>query len=175
MEEEEKKQTIDGTKLKELKFGVNTFEANGRKYFVEPQISSERFAKMQELEIELSFGFNYEHHFKNLRKLEENLNKSNFVDSAVLVRNMLTSIADIEERKHPVMWYCACFINREDEDRRGIDEKIFQDKIDDWNTEGIDYHSFFRLAINMVRGLKENYKEYIRSISQRKSTEAETK
>ena len=73
--EEEKKEN-DGTKLKELKFGDNTFEANGTKYFVEPQISAERFAKMQELEIELSFGFNYEHHFKNLRKLKENLNKS---------------------------------------------------------------------------------------------------
>jgi len=173
--EEEKTETKNGTKLKELKFGDNTFEANGKKYFVEPQISSERFAKMQELEIELSFGFNYEHHFKNLQKLKENLNKSNFVDSAVLVQNMLTSVADLEDRRHPVMWYCACFINREGEDRRGIDEKEFEDKINDWNLEGIDYHSFFRLAVNMVRGLKENYKEYIRNISQNQTTVAELK
>jgi len=173
--EEEKKQNKEGTKLKELTFGENLFEANGKTYFVEPQISAERFAKMQELEIELSFGFNYEHHFKNLQKVKDMLNKSNFVDSAVLVHNMLKSVAGIEDREHPVMWYCACFINREDEDRRGIDEKVFADKIADWNKEGIDYHSFFRLAVNMVRGLKENYKEYIQNISQSEMTTAETK
>lgn len=167
--ETKKEQTKDGTKLKVLDFDGLNFEANGVKYFIEPHISAERFAMMQELEIELAFGIDYKKMFTAWQEQEAYLNGMQFVDASVQARGMLNGIADLESRRYPILQYCACFINSTDEDRRAYDEKIMNDKVENWLSEGIDYQSFFKLAVNMVRGLKENYNEYILSISQPKN------
>lgn len=153
-------------KLKKLTISDTSFEANGKKYFIEPEISPERFAKMEELQIELGFGVSYKKMFEAWSDQKEYLNNLNFVDAAVQADNMMNGIAGIEDRRHTILQYCACFINTEDEDRRRFDEKIVAQKIADWEEEGFDYLSFFNLAVNMVSGLKRNYLKFIQDISQ---------
>jgi len=156
-----------GTKLKQIKLEELEFEANGKMYFIEPEVSAERFAKMQELEIELGFGVDYKTMFDGLGEAYELLNSGRNADAAVHVHHIRESIGGLENREYPIMQYCACFINTKDEDRRKWDEKIQGDKIKDWNEEGISYTSFFPLAINTVRGLKENYLRFIQDTSQK--------
>lgn len=153
-------------KLKKLDIGEGEFVANKVLYFYEPELSAERFRKMQELEIELGYGVSYKKMFDGIKKSYELVNEQKFADAAVYLHNLMTSIGDLEQRKSPIMEYCAMFINRADEDRRTVDEKVIADKIKDWEIEGYDYHSFFLLAVNMVRGLKENYLAFIRDISE---------
>ncbi len=149
-----------GEKLKEIDLSDLEFKANGNDYFVEPQVSAERFAMMQELEIELGFGIRYKTLFDGLGEAYNLLNDGKNADAAVHIHQLREGIAGLENRDYVIMQYCACFINRKGEDRRVWDEKIMSEKIEDWNAEGITYQSFFPLAINMVNGLKENYLKY---------------
>lgn len=155
-----------GTKLKKLTLSETEFVANGKLYFIEPEISAARFQRMQELEIELGFSLSYDKMFKGLKESYELLNKQKFADAAVFLHNLMTSIGKLEEKKTYIMEYCAMFINSADEDRRVVDEKIIEQKMKDWEEEGMDYHSFFTLAVNMVHGLKENYLKFIHDTSQ---------
>ena len=61
---------------------------------------------------------------------------------------------------------CCLFINREDEDRRYIDEDLITEKIEDWKKEGIDMASFFGFASATIPGLKNLYEESSRITSQ---------
>ena len=163
-----------GTKLKKLTLNESEFVANGKLYFIEPELSAERFKRMQELEIELGFGANYKHLFDGLKKSYGLLNENKFADAAVFIHNLMNSLAGLEERRDPIMEYCAMFINTAGEDRRKVDEKMIESKINDWKEEGINYHDFFRLAVNMVRGLKENYLKSIQDISQETQETSQT-
>lgn len=154
-----------GTKLKKIKLEDLEFMAKGKKYFIEPEISAERFAKMQELEIELGFGVNYKTMQEGLGEAYELLNRGKNADAAVHIHHIREGIVGLENREFPILQYCACMINTENEDRRKWDEHVMNEKIKDWNEEGIEYTSFFPLAINMVRGLKENYVKFTQDIS----------
>jgi hypothetical protein len=165
-EETEKQEHPKGERLRQLELGKQTFEANGKTYFIEPHVSAARFQEMQLLEIDLGFGMDYKSMFENLKALYGMINEMQFADAAVTVHNMMDGIGLIEEKHHPIMRYCAMFINREKEDRRKVDELIVTAKIKDWEEEGIDYHSFFQLALSMVRGLKENLEKHIQDTSE---------
>jgi len=156
-----------GKTLKKIDLSDLKFTANGKEYFVEPEISAKRFAVMQELEIELGFGVTYKKMFEGLGEAYELLNAGRNADAAVHIHQIREGIAGLENREFPIMQYCACFVNTKDEDRRDWDEKIMAEKIEDWNKEGISYLSFFPLAINMVRGLKVNYVQYIQDTSKK--------
>jgi len=155
----------ENNRLTSLDLAVTEFVANGKLYFIEPEISVERFQKMQEIEIELAYGVSYKKMFEGLKECYEYLNDQQFADAAVFLHNLMNSIGKLEERESPIMEYCTMFINTADEDRKVVDEKVMSNKLEDWKKEGINYHSFFLLAVNMVRGLKENYLEFIQSTS----------
>jgi len=153
-------------RLKQLDLDTGRFTANGREYYIDSQLSADRFYKMQELSYDLGFGVTYEELFKNLGELYELLNAQKFADSSVMCHNLMNGIADLENREMPVLKYCACFINFEGEDTRYWNEKIAGEKINDWMEEGIEFQGFFLLSLTMVRGLRENYNNHIQSISQ---------
>jgi hypothetical protein len=154
-----------GRKLKQIKLEDLKFEANGNEYFIEPEISAERFAKMQEFEIELGFGINYKTMLDGLGEAYQLLNEGKNADAAVHIHHIREGIVGLENREFAILQYCACMINTMDEDRREWNEQVMNNKIKDWNAEGIDYRCFFPLAINMVRGLKESYVKFTQDIS----------
>lgn len=148
------------------------FECNGKVYFLEPQISPERFRKMTVFELELSFATSFKKLYRDLNELRQELNKTNFVDSAVKLRDIQEGLHRLDDKRnhHPILKYCACILNTKDEDRRGFDEKMIDEKIKDWQEGGISIQSFFAVVLHSVNGLPGSYNELIRGISEKTAT-----
>lgn len=163
----EKDEVSKGCRLKELDLGKLVFEANGHKYFIESHISPARYKQMELLSIHLGFGQSYKMIFDGVGEAIEYLNETSFVDAAVCLHNVKNGIAEIEGNHSVILRYCAMFINRDDEDRRVVDDIMVNKKIEDWMEEGITQDSFFKLAVNMVNGLKVNYDKYTQDISRK--------
>ena len=70
-----------GKKLTSIEITDTEFTANGKLYFIEPELSAERFRKMQELEIELGYGASYQQLFKGLQKSYDLLNEMKNADA----------------------------------------------------------------------------------------------
>lgn len=142
------------------------FTANNRLYFLEPQISLERFKAAQKLELEITFSMTFKKHYKHLEGLYDSLNNMKLVDASVQLRDLMESMKRLDDMNdiHPIMKYCALILNTKDEDRRWIDEKEMNVKIKDWEMEGIPISSFFAVVLHSVAGYLEIYKEISQSI-----------
>lgn len=149
--------------LKTLDLKTKEFEANGRKYIISDKISIERYMEYQKLSPLLTFGTNFEEMFIQLKKAYNHLNKQNFADSSVIIHNLLTSVASVEQtsRVHPALKMAALFVNRENEDCAVYNEELTNDKINDWTKEGFNISDFFTLALNSISGFRQAYQEYI--------------
>lgn len=148
------------------------FVANDKTYFLEPQLSIERFRESQRLEIEISFSTTFKKHYKTLSDLKEVLNQAKFVDAAVKLRDIMEGLIRIgnKNQHHPMMRYCALILNTHEEDRKAFDEKLVDEKIADWEKEGIPVSSFFAVVLHSVSGLLGIYKEIILSTSESQKT-----
>ena len=153
-----------------------SFMANGKEYFLEPQISIERFRKMNEFEIELSFATTFKKHYAGLQELKDVLNEARFVDGAVKLNDIMLGMHRILDKNnhHPILKYCALILNTKDEDRRAYDEKIMTEKIEDWQEEGIPVSSFFQVALHTVSGLHPSLKDVFHNTSEKKKTETKS-
>ena len=144
------------------------FEANGKIYFLEPQISIERFRKMNEFEIELSFATTFKKHYAGLNELRAIMNEARFVDGAVKLNDIMLGMHKILDNSnhHPILKYCALILNTDQEDRRAYDEKVMNDKIKDWQEEGVPIMSFFSVALHTVSGLHPSLKDVFHNTSE---------
>lgn len=152
--------------LKRIDMDAGTFEASGKKYFIEGSLSIERYAHFQILEKELAYGFTTKGLYDELKKVTKLLDKLRFVDCAVSLVNLTRGVAKLEEREPVILKICALYCNTEDEDRAIITDDMITKKIQDWKTEGIDMRDFFALASSSVNGLHEIYQSVIRDISE---------
>lgn len=150
--------------LKQLDLKQKEFTANGNKYFIMDKISIDRYAVYQELLPELTFGTSFGEMFRQLKNAYNHLNASKFADSAVIIHNLMSSVASVEQsqRVHPALKMAALFINLEDEDTGVYDEPKILNKIEDWRKEGYDISCFFSLALNSIEGFREAYNEFIK-------------
>lgn len=157
--------------------GEGQFVANGKTYFLEPQISLERFRAMSQYEIEISFATSFKKHWEDLKELRAMLNEARFVDSAVRLRDIMEGLHRIQDARnhHPIMWYCTLILNTDNEDRRAVDEKVMDEKIRDWEREGIPISCFFELVLHTVNGLPGSLRDVILSTSEKIQTKSETK
>ena len=148
--------------VKKLIVKDKQFEANGKTFFVSDRISINRYIEYQKTMPLLTFGTNFEEMFKQLKNAYNLLNKQNFADSAVVIHNILSNVAKVEEqsRIHPALKMAAMFINTKDEDVSVYDEEITKQKIYDWTVEGYDISDFFTLALNSINGFREAFQEY---------------
>ena len=148
--------------VKELKLTDKRFEANGKTYIVSEKISINRYIEYQKTMPLLTFGTNFEEMFKQLKNAYNHLNKQNFADSAVIIHNMLTNVAKVEEssRIHPALKMAAMFINTKDEDVSVYDEELTKQKIEDWSKEGYSISDFFTLSLNSISGFRDAFQEY---------------
>jgi hypothetical protein len=157
-------------KLITIEATTKEFEANGKKYTIESQISADRYSFYLRESIKFSFGQSVEQLFQAFAEIYNCTNnpKKGLGDIAVISRDAMKGIEGIVKRvEDPVaLRLCCLFINREDEDRRYIDEDLITSKIDDWKKEGIDMTSFFQFASATIAGLKTLFEESSRIISQ---------
>jgi hypothetical protein len=154
--------------LKEFKpeIGVS-FEANGKKYTIEKNLSIARAISLNKIEIEITHNVTVEVLKKELVAVYNSLNKGNFADSSVKVYNLANGIDKITKiEEMPILRLCALFINEENEDRRTITDEQISTKINDWQTEGLMIEPFFTLAISLLPNVHAHYKQLIQRFSE---------
>lgn len=159
--------------LKRIDFNKGVFEANGKTYSIEGQMSIERYCEYQILEKELSYATTFKGMYDKLVRLKDLMNKLRFVDAAVELSDLLRGVSKIEEREPTVLKMCALFMNTEDEDRTVFTQDLYVKKIADWKQEGIDMRDFFQAASNMVAGFLDVYRTVTRITSGQQNTTAE--
>lgn len=158
MEQELPKGSL-GRKLLKIDPDTKDFTANGNRYLVENEISFDRWNKYQKLQIELGYSISFPDLFNKLQEVYNLCNSLKFADAVVLVRDIMKGVIDVQKEQDPAaLRLCALFINREDEDRRTINEDVIAQKLEDWRKEGIDVGSFFQLALHIIPGFQETYK-----------------
>lgn len=161
-------------KLKHLDLTKSDFTANGKRYTITDSLSFERFREFEKLEVHVGYGVSFEEIFKTLKKLYGHLNKTEFVDSAIVVHNLLNGISQkLEGRTHPALLLCALFINVDGEDVTKYDSVAAEQKVKNWATEYY-VNDFFQLAVNLVSGFIPAFKELSQSTSKPGKTNQNT-
>lgn len=155
---------MNENQLKRLDFNKQEFTANGTVYRIETSFSIERYCEYQKLEKELAFGTSFSGMYVNLKKMYDLLNSTKFVETSVVLNNLMNGMSKIEEREPTMLKLCALFINTENEDRTVVNNDVMEKKIADWKAEGIDVRDFFSLALNTMDGFIAAYKSLTQSI-----------
>lgn len=160
-------------KLKTIKWNEQSFIANGKRYFLEKELSIQRSVFAESAKIELESGLRLGKYTEDWKKIWDMMNapdKSHFADIAVVVHDHLRSFNNFLQDIPPVIKLCACFINADGEDRRFINEDMVNAKAEDWIEEGLSMRSFFHLALSFLAAEAEDLKSITDHISQLKET-----
>lgn len=162
-EEKEKVPTVKSFDTK-----GNQFVANGHNYYISEKISVRRFREFEKLVPQLTFGVGFNEMYAALGKAYKALNDKRNADAAVIVHNIMSGIkdADDESRFHPALHTCALVINREGEDTGKYDKALQEEKIRDWEEEGLNMLDFFTLALTSINGFRETYLLHIQKQAQ---------
>lgn len=151
--------------LKTLDPQARSFEANGKKYFIETKLSIARFHEYQIFEKEAGFSMSFASMVDAIKEAYQDLNQLKAADASVKLHNLLAGISKVAEKEHVLLKMCALFINTEDEDRGEIDDDLITAKIEDWKNE-YEINGFFMLALNTVNGFLRIYSEMHQLISE---------
>lgn len=142
-----------------------SFIANGTRYFIEEGLSIERWIFMQQLQIEMGFGVEFDEMLQGWKAQYELVNKQKFADAAVQAYNMMNGITKVFQRQPQILRFCALFINTENEDRATITEDTIAKKVEDWKQGNLNIEGFFEFSLLKVKGLAEGYMSVTRSVS----------
>lgn len=156
-----------GSELKLLDFEtVREFKANGTMYYVEQQLSEKRYIKWEMLQVQIGLNIQFDHLKEMLDKAWAHLNKQNFADSAVIIRDIMEGMnRNFDNRIPDGIQMCALFINTKDEDRRIITDDMIKQKAADWRAEGLSVQPFFRFAVATIPGYIANFLKAIQDTS----------
>lgn len=150
---------------KMLDFTKDHFIANGKKYifcFDADKFGLERALAYQKLEPIVTFSKSFDEIYKELNASLDLINKQKIVEGYYKLYDLKLKIAhNLEDRADPVLKLCCLFIVTEDEDLTVYNESSNQSKIEDWKKEGINYTSFFQLALNFIPKFFSAYREIL--------------
>lgn len=142
--------------LKQIAPEATEFEAMGVKYYVKSSLTVERFRIFEKLQVEFGFGRTFKEVYDMIDKSVGLANKGKGIEAWNILFNLREGVGkSLEKSAHPAMLICTLFLVTEDEDLTKWDEQIASKKVDNWNSEGYDVNSFFRLAANLVTGYIE--------------------
>lgn len=131
---------------------------NGKVFKIEPELSIQRWSRLQDLQIEAGFGVTFEDMLKNLRQIYDAANAQRMADAAVIAYNTMNGIKKIADREPVILKMCAIFMNEAEEDRKEITDSMISKKIEAWTEDGVSMDDFFALALNTLKGFIEAYK-----------------
>lgn len=151
------------SELKVLDKNARSFEANGKTYYIETQLSIARFHEYQIYEKEAGFGLSFKAMVETLKESYQDLNQMKAADASVKLHNLLAGITKTAEKRHVLLKICCLFMNTKDEDRSIINDDIIAEKIEDWSE--YDVNGFFMQALNTVDGFFQIYNEMHQIIS----------
>ena len=140
--------------VKRLDLEKSEWVMNGNEYYLEPEISVERYRWYEKYSIELAFGADFETVYRNIGTSINLFNDKKDVEAKASLYNLYTSLGNnIQNRTESALKLCSLFILRKGEDPAIFDEKIARDNINDWLKEGYAMRDFFSLAFNLIPGL----------------------
>lgn len=152
--------------MKRVNLENGYFIADGRKFYVNEILSIDRYMEFEKLQNSMSFNLTYKEIFKNIKDAYILINSNKLVDGGIKLHNLMSGIAErLETKLNPALEICALFIVEEGEDTAGLDEAVMKSKIDAWRKEGYAMQDFFTLAVSLVEGFKEDYKDFTEAIS----------
>lgn len=156
-------------KLKTIDITAGPFMANGKKYTVSDTLSLDRYNMYEKIEIEMGYGRAWSEIHAELLKAYESLNNGKFADGSVQLYNIINGVKNIKNKQPHALKMCALFINYEGEDVRFIDNQKIEEKVYDWNVEGLNPEPFLIFGVNSISGLTE----FLGSLTQNTLSEAE--
>ncbi|MFT3704637.1 MAG: hypothetical protein QM802_19890 [Agriterribacter sp.] len=145
--------------LTKVDLSAGPFKANGKLYTVSNTFSLDRYKMYENIELEMGYGRAWADIYDEGLKVYDALNRSKFADASVMMHNLIQGVKNVKNKMPHAMRMCALFINYEGEDVRYISEQIIQQKIFDWNEEGLDPEPFLTFGVNSMRGFQERYKK----------------
>ena len=145
---------------------------SGKEYLIQPNVLSvARYEKYIHYIPQIAFGANFKELFDSFKEIYEATTKGDDVLNALhtasnIAWNKMDDIRNFvdDSRRPPVIWFCALFINEEDENLGEWDEAKMKRKIDDLDEYNV--MDFFLLAKNCIVGLNDAYKE-LQELSQK--------
>lgn len=144
--------------LKQIDIQNKSFQANGKTYVIETgDISIDRWAKYEELCLEMQYGTDQVAMFQKWKQVTELANELKFSDIAVLAYNMQNGMVQVMSREPVALKLCALFINEENENRAVITDDMISKKIKDWREEGYSVGPFFQLALVFSKLTQETF------------------
>ena len=154
----------EGPQIKQIDMSTAKFKANGTQYYIQSRLSTARYVEYLKLSNEITFNTDFEGIYTTLSKIYEVLAHGNDILDALkkageLAYNQINAIVDFTNRDHPtVLRFCALFINGEDEDISKYDDRIIDQKIEDWTEEGLAIDDFFYLAANFIPSFRDTFR-----------------
>jgi len=154
--------------LKTIDITASSFEANGVTYYIKDTLSVERYRWFEKYQVTFGFAREFKQIYDMLKKSVDLANKGKGLEAWNIVFNLMEEVGknELDNRHHNGMFICALFIVTEDEDLTMWDEQIASKKIDNWNKEGYDVNSFFRIAANLVNGYIDTLDEIFQNTSE---------
>jgi hypothetical protein len=152
--------------LKQINFQEKSFQANGKEYLIEKELSIQRSVYAEQCKIELETGLRVGKQLDDWTKVYDLANERRFADIVVLAHNNRRAFKNFFEEHHPILKLCACFLNSPEEDRRIITDSMVAAKIKDWAEEGYAMSSFFELALSFLKTESGDYRSALESVAE---------
>lgn len=162
-----KERKIDAAlQAKDIDLSIKEFIANGKRYFIEDQISLDRLIKMELIEVELGYGHSLSEIMATQVAAMNDINKQQQGEAYIKLYNNVRSMEHMQQRMPYILRFCALIINEENEDRKVITEDMINNKISDWRKEGLKPEPFFTITAKSSPGFLELYKKLTQNTSQ---------
>ena len=118
---------------------ANEFESpnSGTKYFVTRdmnELSVKRYEELEKMLVELQFTMTHEELMHNLNEQAKAIRDSDIRMISVINYNLMSGLADMQNKHTVTLWICTLYITREGEDVTAWDLNVAREKIADWST-----------------------------------------
>lgn len=151
---------------KRIDFEKGEFEADGRKFFISNTLTIERFIEYERLQNSMGFNMSFKEIFTQIKEAYNLINSNKLVDGGIKLHNLMNGISQrIDGKLNPALEICALFIVEKDEDVTKYDESVIKSKIESWRKGGYSMQDFFTLAVSLVEGFTESYRDFTEGIS----------
>lgn len=165
---------IDGKQIKRLPRDASgkikrVFTANGNKYKIlnsDAIMSPEKYALFGKMSVAFSFNMGIESILKHHDELDmlildidamNSLKKKAAILKNEAIRNGI--LAGFQSRFDSTLALCTLFIVRENEDITTYDDVLADEKIEDWQAEGLSMEDFFTLVVCTVPNFMTVWKD----------------
>ena len=154
------KNTMTPPSLKRIDFEKGWFEAGGKTYYIQTSLSFNRYKKFIQFHHQLAFGADVSAHLKFVEFVLSTLsgpltgmNIHRIYENAMNVQNAYKNF--IAKDMQPVFEFLSLFINYAGEDISQWDERLAQEKINDW--KDYDVNDFSLLLSMLLPDLRQKY------------------